>query len=717
MSETSALEARSWSWRYAGREEWAVKDLSLRIEPGSRVLLLGASGSGKSTVMAGLAGLLTAEDGDASGNITLGGIPTTEARGQIALVQQDPETQVVMEHVGDEVAFGLENLGVPDGRIWPLVEASLERVGLEIPLDHPTHELSGGEKQRLALASALAMNPNVLLLDEPTSNLDPEGVEEVRQAVARITGATLILIEHRVDVWLDQIDRILVIDRGSIIADGSPEAVLAEQQDRLLRAGVWVPGIDLPVETLPGKRLGSALSGSGLTIGYEPGRPIARDLDVDVGAGISTCLIGENGAGKSTLALTLAGLLDPLAGEVSSRGTVQMVFQEPSYQFLTDTVRGELELGLAGSDLRPEQKRAKVQHFLEMMRLTALQEAHPQSLSGGEKRRLSVATGLIAGPDILILDEPTFGQDRNTWLNLVALLQLAVRNGTTLLVITHDQELIRVLGQEVVRLQAQREQRAGPVQPKPSPLDRVNPLFRVLALMILTVPLFASVDPVSAAVALGLEILLLPLIGWGPRKFFRRTWPLFVAAPLAAISMLLYARQSGEVYWSWGPAAITSNSVELAIAIAVRVLALAIPAVVLLSSAKPTEMADSLTQIGRLPSKPVLATLAGIRLVSLMLEDWQALRRARASRGLASSGRIKEFTVGAFALFTFALRRASSLSYTMEARGFGAPVERSRARQSRLSWADPVALLIAALIPTIALSAAIFAGTFRWFGL
>ncbi len=719
--QSSPLIASSWGWRFAGREGWAISNLNLRIEPGSRTLLLGASGSGKSTVLSGLGGLLTNEDGEASGSIMLGDHPagSRESRGRIALVQQDPDTQVVMEKVGDEVAFGLENLGVPPEEIWTRVESALDQVGLTVPLDHPTAKMSGGEKQRLALASALAMRPSVLLLDEPTSNLDPDGVREVRSSVARALDqeTTLVMVEHRVDTWVDLMDRIIVLDGGQILADGAPDRVLAEFRDQLLAAGVWVPGVPLPEEPLGGSRTGTALAAANLTTGYSPDQPISIDLNLDIGAGISTCLVGENGAGKTTLALTLAGLLEPLRGSVTTQSPPQMVFQEPSYQFLRHTVREELQLSLEHSELSAAEREARVERYLELMKLQKLASAHPQSLSGGEKRRLSVATGLIGQPSILILDEPTFGQDRNTWLNLVNLLKDAVAGGTTLVIITHDLDLVRILGQEVITVPAQRETRVpDPVDP-PSALDRVNPFFRILALAIMTVPLFVSVDLVSAVVALCAELLLLPLVGWGPGKLLRRAWPLLVAAPLAALSMLLYAKPTGTVYWAWGPMAITSNSVELSLAIAVRVLALGLPAVVLLSSAKPTEMADSLTQVGRLPARPVLASLAGIRLVSLMLEDWDALGRARRSRGVPPEGKLVEFFTGSFALLTFALRRASSLSLTMEARGFGAPTPRTHARTSTTGAVDAAILVMAALIPTLALGASVWAGSFRWFGI
>ena len=199
----ASVRARGWGWRHAGRLAWAVSDLDLSIEPGERVLVLGASGAGKSTLINGLAGVLGGDDeGESTGELLINDQRPEAARGEVGLVLQDPDSQVILARVGDDVAFGCENLGVPRDEIWRRVTASLDAVGLDLPLDHPTSALSGGQKQRLALAGVLAMQPGLLLLDEPTANLDAVGVVEVRDAVARVlerTGSTLVVIEHRVD--------------------------------------------------------------------------------------------------------------------------------------------------------------------------------------------------------------------------------------------------------------------------------------------------------------------------------------------------------------------------------------------------------------------------------------------------------------------------------------------------------------------------------------
>ena len=208
-------------WRHASRHAWAIRDASFRIEPGERVLLLGASGSGKSTLLHGLAGVLGGEDdGEHTGSLLIDGEPAAAARGRAGLVLQDPDAQVILARVGDDVAFGCENLGIARGDIWARVSQALDAVGLDVPLDRATKALSGGQKQRLALAGLLAMRPGLVLLDEPTANLDPVGVTEVRDAVIRMLDAhpaTLVVVEHRVAVWLPVVSRVIVLgDIGGI---------------------------------------------------------------------------------------------------------------------------------------------------------------------------------------------------------------------------------------------------------------------------------------------------------------------------------------------------------------------------------------------------------------------------------------------------------------------------------------------------------------------
>lgn len=757
--------ARGWGWRHAGRKNAALSDVDLDIAPGERVLVLGPSGSGKSTLMGGLAGLLGgAEEGEATGTLTVDGVAPAEARGRVGLLMQDPEAQVVLARVGDDVAFGMENLGVAREEIWPRVENSLEAVGLSVPLDHSTTELSGGQKQRLALASILAMGPGLLLLDEPTANLDPSGVAEVRAAVEKVverTGATVVVVEHRVDVWASLVDRVIVVADGVIAADGPLDEVLAQQGDALRERGIWLPGDDVAAEVGPAPEVPPASSEAApiarvadLTIGYDASAPVRSGIDLTIERGVSTCIVGANGAGKSTFALTLAGLLPPLEGAVevetsdgtagdphewSSKqllGRMSMVFQEPEYQFLAATVAEELAIGPRAAGMTDEEIAPLVDEHLEALGLTKLARANPMTLSGGEKRRLSVATALISAPELLILDEPTFGQDRGTWLGLVRLLRAALERGVTLVSITHDPAFVAAMGQRVVDLGQVGTRGATLADPADEAgaapagnahdrgaqagarglLARTNPVARVLALLVATTPLLITIDPVSAGVALALELALMPLSGVSARSFFMKATPLLVAAPLGALSMLLYASPGGNVYWQFGPAAISDHSIWLALGIGLRMCAIVMPAIALLDRIDPTDMGDGLAQILHLPARPVLAALAGARMTSLMAADWKALERARRARGVGDASRIRSFLRGAFSLLVFALRRSGKLATTMEARGFGAAGKRTWARVSRLRAADAVLMVVAIALPAIALAVSIWAGTFALVG-
>ena len=757
--------ARGWGWRHAGRKNAALSGVDLDIAPGERVLVLGPSGSGKSTLMGGLAGLLGgAEEGEATGTLTVDGVAPADARGRVGLLMQDPEAQVVLARVGDDVAFGMENLGVAREEIWPRVENSLEAVGLSVPLDHSTTELSGGQKQRLALASILAMGPGLLLLDEPTANLDPSGVAEVRAAVEAVverTGATVVVVEHRVDVWASLVDRVIVVADGAIAADGPLNEVLAQQGDALRERGIWLPGDDVAAEVGPAPEVTPASSEAtpiarvaDLTIGYNQDAPVRSGIDLTIARGVSTCIVGANGAGKSTFALTLAGLLPPLEGTVevetsdgtagdphewSSKqllGRMSMVFQEPEYQFLAATVAEELAIGPRAAGMSEAEIAPLVDEHLEALGLTKLARANPMTLSGGEKRRLSVATALISAPELLILDEPTFGQDRGTWLGLVRLLRAALERGVTLVSITHDPAFVAAMGQRVVDLgqvgtrgaapedSADEDEAApagnahdqGPKRGARGLLARTNPVARVLALLVATTPLLITIDPVSAAVAVILELALMPLSGVSARSFFLKATPLLVAAPLGALSMLLYASPGGTVYWQFGPAAISDHSIWLALGIGLRMCAIVMPAIALLDRIDPTDMGDGLAQILHLPARPVLAALAGARMMSLMAADWKALERARRARGVGDSSRIRSFLRGSFSLLVFALRRSGKLATTMEARGFGAARKRTWARPSRLRAADAVLMVVAIAVPAIALAASIWAGTFALVG-
>ncbi|GHD22641.1 ABC transporter ATP-binding protein [Nocardiopsis kunsanensis] len=466
-----------WGWRHAGRSEYALRGVDLRIDAGERVLLLGASGAGKSTLLHALAGLTGPDgaiSGEQEGTLLVEGRPADRRRGTVGLVSQDPDSQLVMARAGDDVAFGPENLGVDPDRIWPRVARALNAVGF--PYDHrrSTGALSGGEKQRLVVAGAMAMRPRLLLLDEPTANLDPEGAALVRGVLQRLsaeTEATLVLVEHRVAEVVDLVDRVVVLEPGGgVVADGPPARIFDRHGAELAERGVWVPGREPEPSVAPAPGGAPVLAAEGVSARTPGGlgmrgdgrRTVLEDVHLEARSGTATALVGANGSGKSTLLTLLAGLDRPHRGAVVPRGplaeadrrplyrwparrlarNVGTVFQHAEDQFVTASVREELALGPRVSGLPPARVGAGVDELLQRLRLEHLADVHPYTLSGGEKRRLSVATALGSGPAnapcVLALDEPTFGQDTRTWRELVDLLAALRAGGSAVLMATHD---------------------------------------------------------------------------------------------------------------------------------------------------------------------------------------------------------------------------------------------------------------------------------------
>lgn len=464
------LVARGYGWTHAGRRAPALADIDLVVEPGEKVLLCGDSGSGKSTLLAAIAGVLGGDDeGTRVGEILLedasGYVEPPGRTIPVGLVLQDPDSQVIAARVGDDVAFGCENLAYPRPEIWQRVSAALSMVGPDIDLSFPTERLSGGQKQRLALAGVIAMGAGMVLLDEPTANLDPEGALEVIEAVSTMverTGATLIVVEHQHAAWEGVLDRAIELKDGRIVADGPVDSVVAQ------RSVIGLPQARGDGETSSSSAGGvpesAALWSTDLVTRFGPPRSFRLPR------GKSTVITGPNGAGKTTWLMTVAGLLPAKSGEIGvaeyvRRGLkgspltwksreladrIGFVFQNPEHQFVARTVAEELRV--APRVMHREVPEKRIAELVEALRLGHVLNANPFTLSGGEKRRLSVATALVTAPEVLLLDEPTFGQDPHTFTELVWLLRRMADEGTTIASVTHDPLFISALGDHRVEV-------------------------------------------------------------------------------------------------------------------------------------------------------------------------------------------------------------------------------------------------------------------------
>ena len=456
------LAADGVGFTYRGSDRAALVGIDFRLAAGAVLLVVGPSGSGKSTLARAIAGLIPRDiPGAWSGSLRIGDLEAssaerTEIADQVGLLFQDPGSQLVMDRAADDVAFGLENRGWAREEMLVAVPRALRDAGLAGFDRRRTSRLSGGEQQRLALAGVMAPSPGVVVLDEPTANLDPDGAAALfgRLAAMKTSGdTTLVLVEHRADLAWPLADLVLAIDcRGAPIDVGAPDVVLARSGPRLVGEGIWLPG-DAHSIGRPARAAARASLDIGpivvevrdLRFAYEPGRPVVRDVHLAINSGERIALVGPNGSGKSTLLRLVAGLLRPSDGIVRMlgrdpaglrptvlAGLVGYVFQDPELGFIEDTVADEVGLGLTGGAAP-----AELMDRLGLP-LDAFGWRNPYRLSGGEQRRLSVATALVRQPQLLLLDEPTFGQDRRGWEAIAAIIDELAGAGTTVLVATHD---------------------------------------------------------------------------------------------------------------------------------------------------------------------------------------------------------------------------------------------------------------------------------------
>ncbi|MFP1676580.1 ATP-binding cassette domain-containing protein [Gardnerella sp. Marseille-Q9691] len=886
-ANNAELRFEHWGYRHASRRAFAVRGLDLTIKAGERVLLLGASGIGKSTILSGAAGLIgndfvtknsaknsadsaknsaksqqttlveDADGGVSEGRVLVDGVPVRRARGKVGLVLQDPDAQAIFQRLGDNVAFGPENMNVPREEIWDRVRESLKKVGLDgLQLHRSTSHLSGGQMQRLALAGALAMQPSVLLLDEPTANLDPDGTQQIVGAVRAVldsTRATMVLVEHHAEPWIEMIDRVVVLglendedangnangkdansetvhsetvhdddiaraasSRTVIVADGTPDEVFNRTDLDFEDLGIWLPerykknvksSESKSSETCnPSEGYGEVLlSTKDLAISHSS-EPIARHINLEFRAGQITALVGANGTGKSTLSLTLAGLLPAVSGEVvasealakGANGAnpmkwkspdlakrISYVFQNPEHQFACGSVLDEVMLGPLRTGVPADEARAKAQELLKRFRLARYANANPYTLSGGEKRRLTVAASLAAAPRVLILDEPTFGQDRKTWLQIIRLIASLRGEGVSIIVVTHDRELVEALDARLVELvpdaktegaegaesevstegevsagaevSTEGEVSAGAAESsessespessealsattgatdisqikvsavnnrseKPklssrSPLiASMNPVFRIFGAFAASIPLIFTLDCVSASVALVLEFAIFACIKLTPWRVIYLSWPVWVGAPTSALTVLLYGKSGGNTWFQWWLMHATDRSAMLAVATALRILAIGIPSIVMVIGMDATDLADAFSQVLHLPDRFVYGGLAGIRLFGVLQDDWAALTASRRSRGLGDEHRVRAFFPQSFALLVLSIRRSTTLATAMEARGFGGVGARSHARVSSVHAHDWWIFAVCLIVPLIAVASALYFGTFAFLG-
>ncbi|MCW4048184.1 MAG: energy-coupling factor transporter ATPase [Candidatus Bathyarchaeota archaeon] len=499
------IEVKDLSYTYPHSTKPALTNINLTIQPGEFLLLTGPSGCGKTTFCRALNGLVPKfYNGEMTGKVEVNGLntiehPTMKLAQNVGLIFQNPDNQIFALTVEKDIAFGLENQGVSKAEMMREIDWALTVTGIQHLRQRATHELSGGQKQRLTIASVLAMHPKVIVMDEPTAFLDPVGAEHIFAVLDRLNkefGMTIILIEHRMDLAAKYVDRIIVFNEGSLLSDGLPTDIFVSDSTRLL--GVGIPRVlelarrletrglrfnQLPVSAdqfydsilryLPEPTQEKScnvidldmytgefhhqpvIQVNNLHFSYPGNVKALNDVSLTIHKGDFIAIMGENGAGKTTLVKHFNGLLKPDSGSVFVDGVdvsttsvaklarnVGLVFQNPDDQLFEETVEKEISFALRNFGFRDSVIENRVNWALNLLELTEYRERSPFTLSGGERKRVALASVLAWDPEVLVLDEPTVGQDYGQKERLRHFLVHLRTQGKTVVIVTHDVEFV-----------------------------------------------------------------------------------------------------------------------------------------------------------------------------------------------------------------------------------------------------------------------------------
>lgn len=746
-----AAELNHIRFSYDHGSTWALDDVSLTVYAGERLCLVGPNGSGKSTLARLIAGL-TAPD---AGAITLLGHtvymsetgPNAEeyraARRGIGMVFQNPEDQIVTTVIEDDVAFGPENLGIPRTHIGERIDASLEAVGLASHRDSDPTRMSGGQQQRAAIAGMLAMNPAILVLDEPTAMLDETARAEVMTVLDALhtRGTTIVHVTHHPQEAAHA-DRVVHMEHGRITeiavqpqvqsshANSCPDPTVAQelhaQENSTATATAGSDSLPLLGSDADAARNDTAHNAASapairvehLSFRYGSGRTVIDNLSFAIPRGETVAVMGTNGSGKSTLAKLLCALGKPSAGSIEVAGVplslerggkrkprsanrkqlmqlrkrVGYVMQHPEHQLFADTVAEDVAYGPRNQGLSESEVQGRVQQALDMLHIAHLANRSPFDLSGGQQRLVAIAGVVACQPEVLIMDEPTASLDVHAKARIHELIRALQRQGVTIFIITHDRAEAFALAHRVVRMpDASVSPATAKAHRNRSFVQQLDPRVKMVGFLAAMFTMFAVSTPAQLALGIAVTLALIAAARINPVRLLSVIHPILALLALMSLANLIVVR-TGTVLASLGPLLITSDGVLIAVLYACRFALVIILGAVFLNTTTPTAMTDAfeallkpLSRVGVHTQEIALVMSLALRFIPTLTGETKSIVDAQAARGgSVETGspmqRIKAMSAIIVPVFAGTLRHADNLSLALDARCYEEGIQRTHWR-------------------------------------
>ena len=709
VSKTTVARLNQVSFSYDGGQTWALDNLTMEVHAGEHLCILGANGSGKSTLGSILSGATAPDRGQVelmgrvvcSDTSDQGRRIDTEAyrqaRRSIGMVFQNPEDQIVTTVVQDDVAFGPENLGLPRQKMLSCVPAALRQVDLQTRMNDDPTRMSGGQQQRLALAGSLAMNPGMMVLDEPGAMLDAAGRQEIQSILCRLTaqGTAVVHITHLLE-QARQANRVLVLDHGRIVASGRPDQILNSQD---LFALVGEPDqnpltqsrtSDTDAKTAVGNHASPMVKLSDVSYSFpDAGSKALSQVNLELAAGQTLAIIGRNGSGKSTLARLICALAAPDSGSIQVAGLplagpdrpkakhlrrqnlrllrqrVGYVMQYPEHQLFADTVAQDIAYGPHNLGYGPEQVQQRVDEAMKLLDISDLADRSPFDLSGGQRRLVAIAGVVACSPQLLVLDEATASLDPQACARIMRLLRVLHQRGVTIVMSTHadrealdlaDQTLLLEHGEtldygptaEVVEryhqllatdTAKQEVNHAQTDQKPPSLLARLDPRAKLVTFLLAMFTAFAISTPAQLVLALVVTVGLFAAARAPLRSIMNSVKGFLVLMLLLALFNLLVT-QTGRRLAAWGPFVLTTGGIWVAVLYACRFMLIIFLGALLVETTTPTQMTDAcesllspLSRLGIHTNEIALVLSLALRFIPTLGREVQAIVEAQAARG------------------------------------------------------------------------------------